>query len=102
MEIVTDCELRPNTAMGESRKDIVRRLRVIPEAFDLTDAELCRRIGCSTTAWANYVSPKGKRVITRKIAMNLCDEFNLTLDFIYRGKMALIPPEIANRMREAA
>lgn len=102
MGMVTNCELRPNEAMKGARKDIVERLRALPDAFGITDAELCRRIGVGTTAWANYVAPKGKRKFPVEIAGRLCDEFNVTLDWIYRGKTALIPPEIIKKSRDAA
>jgi transcriptional regulator with XRE-family HTH domain len=88
--------------MISSRKDIVERLKALPDAFEISDAELCRRIKIGTTAWANYVSMKTKNKLPVHVADRLCEEFNITLDWIYRGKTALIPQEVLAKLRRQA
>lgn len=100
--MVKDCELRRNPGMNDDRKDVIMRLRALPDAFNMTDAELCRRIGVKPTAWANYVAIGSKRKFPVHIAARLCDEFNVTLDWIYRGKTMLIPAELVEKMRQVA
>lgn len=100
--IVTDCELGSDVGVKQTRKDVVDRLRALPDAFEISDAELCRRIGIKPTAWANYVAYDGKRKLPVKIAIDLCDEFNVTLDWIFRGKTALLPKEILRKLRRIA
>jgi transcriptional regulator with XRE-family HTH domain len=100
MGIVTICELRSDIGVSESRNDIIRRLRAIGAACDIDDAEICRRIDVKPSRWANFVSPKDKREITRRVAYKVCDEFNVTLDWIYRGKALSIPQEILDADRK--
>jgi transcriptional regulator with XRE-family HTH domain len=88
--------------MSDDRASIVKRLRSLPDAFDINAAELCRRIECEPNQWSQYVKIDGKRVITRDVANRLADEFNLTLDWIYRGKTAMIPQEVVRKLRQAA
>lgn len=102
LEMVTDCELVPNRDVISSRRDIIQRLRALPDAFGISDAEMCRRIGVGTTAWANYVALKGKRKLPVEVADRLCEEFNVTLDWIYRGRTALIPQEVVQKLRRVA
>lgn len=102
MEIVTLCELRSHGRMREGRNDIVARLRAIATANGIDDAELCRRIDVKPSTWANFVSAKQKRIITRAVAYKVCDEFHVTLDWIYRGRTARIPQEILDAERRLA
>lgn len=104
MEIVTGCELRFDVPMRKNRNQIIARLRAIADAEGITDAELCKRIGVRTSTWANFVSKNEKRIITLEVAVKLCDEFSVTLDWIYRGKTRGIPSEIlvAERQMVAA
>lgn len=88
--------------MLSSRRDIVERLEALPDVFGISDAELCRRIKIGTTAWANYKSMKSKNKLPVQVADRLCEEFNVTLDWIYRGKTALIPQEILQKLRKRA
>lgn len=102
MLIVTDCELRPNIGVSTARKDIVKRLQTLPEALDISAAELCRRIKCKPNAWSGYVKEDGKRVVTRPVANRLCDEFKLSLDWIYRGDTSGLQASLIKRLNEAA
>jgi len=100
MGIVTVCELLPYRGVKDTRADIIDRLRALPDAFGISDAELCRRIEVRTTAWANYVAYDGKHKLPVPVASRLCDEFNVTLDWIYRGKTALISSDVLEKIRK--
>jgi transcriptional regulator with XRE-family HTH domain len=79
--------------MSEPLPPIAKRLVASREALGLSAAELCRRIDCETNRWSQYET--GKRPITLEIANRLCDEFRLSLDWIYRDD----PSSLPNRLR---
>ncbi len=89
-----DCtpEFRLNLGMVSDQKALGRRLALTREALGLTAAQLCKRIDCKPNRWSQYES--GDRRITLEIADRLCDEFGLTMDWIYRGNRALLPDAI--------
>jgi len=55
-------------------------------------AEFCRKTGISTSAWNNYET--GDRRINLDTAIVLCERFGVTLDWIYRGRIAGLPHEL--------
>lgn len=89
-----DCDLgfRFKLAMRESLKSLGNRLAQTREALGLSAAELCKRIDCKPNRWSQYES--GDRKITLEIADRLCDEFGLSLDWIYRANRAMLPDSI--------
>lgn len=78
--------------MAESTKTIAGRLVRTREALKVSAAELCRKIDCKPNRWSQYET--GERPITLAIANRLCDEYGLTLDWIYRGNPAALPRHI--------
>lgn len=89
-----------NGGMAESLKSLSARLKLTREALDLTPAELCRQIDCKPNRWSQYES--GDRRITLEVANQLCDEFGLSLDWIYRANPAQLPHALRVKMRQAA
>jgi len=89
-----------NGGMAESLKSLASRLKSTREALGLTAAELCRRIDCKPNRWSQYEG--GERRITLEIANDLCDEFGLSLDWIYRANPAQLPHALRLKMRQAA
>ena len=87
-----DPEFRLNLGMLGDQKALGRRLALTREALGLTAAQLCKRIDCKANRWSQYES--GERRITLEIADRLCDEFGLTMDWIYRGNRAILPDAI--------
>lgn len=100
--LAVDCSpfSRFKTAMAETAKTIGNRLLVTREALGLKAAEVCRRIGCKANRWSQYES--GERKITLPVANRLCDEYGLTLDWIYRADPARLPHELRLRMPRTA
>ena len=89
-----------NGGMAESNKSLASRLKMTREALELTPAELCRQINCKPNRWSQYES--GERRITLQVANDLCDEFGLTLDWIYRANPAMLPHAIRMKIRQSA
>jgi DNA-binding XRE family transcriptional regulator len=65
--------------------DIGWRLKQTREALGATQAEICKPIKCKQPRWNQYET--GDRKITTEIAVRLCDTYDLTMDWIYRGKI---------------
>lgn len=78
--------------MPESNKSLAHRLKITREALNVKPAEVCKRIKVGANAWSMYES--GERRITIPVAIKFCDEFGLTLDWIYRADPSRLPYEI--------
>ncbi len=86
--------------MPETLKSLGNRLAQTREALGITAAALCKTIGCKPNRWSQYES--GQRKITLEIAERLCDEYGLSLDWIYRGNRAFLPDAIRAKIPRVA
>ena len=86
--------------MVESSKALANRLKLTREALGISAADLCKRIRIKQNRWSQYES--GERRITVEVAMKLCDEFGLSMDWIYRADPAQLPHTLRLKMRQAA
>jgi len=86
--------------MADGLKLLAQRLKTTREALELSAAELCKQIECKPNRWSQYEG--GDRRITLEVANRLCDEFGLSLDWIYRGNPAMLPHALRIKMRQAA
>jgi transcriptional regulator with XRE-family HTH domain len=86
--------------MADSLKALSHRLKLTREALGLNAAQLGKRIDCKPNRWSQYEN--GERPITLPIAIALCAEFGLTLDWIYRGDPSRLPHEVRIKIRSAA
>lgn len=89
-----------NGGMAEPIKSLGERLKITREALGLSAAELCRIIDCKPNRWSQYEA--GERRITLEVANALCDEFGLSLDWIYRENPAQLPHALRVKIRRAA
>ncbi len=89
-----------NKRMAETLKSLAARIKMSREALGLSAAELCRQIDCKPNRWSQYEA--GDRKITLEVANALCDEFGLSLDWIYRGNPAQLPHALRLKMRQVA
>jgi ribosome-binding protein aMBF1 (putative translation factor) len=89
-----------NRGVPQTLKSIAIRLKSTREAIGVTAAELCRQINCKPNRWSQYES--GDRKITVEVADRLCDEYGLTLDWIYRANPAGLPHRIHIKLRQIA
>ncbi|WP_425277805.1 helix-turn-helix domain-containing protein [Roseivivax isoporae] len=68
--------------------EIGARLRRLRETYapELTQRAWAEKHGFNPTQYNNW--EKGSRRITVDEAERLCDQYDLTLDFVYRGKVS--------------
>ena len=83
---------------GNLAIDVARRLRRTREAVGLDQQQFGSRAGMSQPQYNQYET--GKRIITLRSAMMLCDEYSLTLDWIYRGDPSGLPYRLATAIRD--
>ncbi len=86
----------------ESPEAIARRLRTLRGALDYSQADMARLLGLSPRgqAWGNYEAlDEHWRRIKVDVAILLCHKTGITLDWIYRGDLGLVPPDLAEKIR---
>lgn len=89
-----------NVAVAQTAKTIGKRIGDTREALGVNAAELCKIIDCAPNRWSQYES--GKRRITIDIANALCDQYGVTLDWIYRGNPAGLPHALRMKIADAS
>lgn len=80
----------------EWMEEIGRRLEATRIALGVLHVDLAKVAGVSPQRWSNYVN--GLRPLDIKAAALLCNRYQLTLDWIYRGILAGLPHELAQRL----
>jgi len=68
---------------GTSLEAMGRRLEVARRVYRLSQVEFCTAVHISPTAYNSYEKGRKRPVIENAIA--LCERYDLTLDWIYRG-----------------
>ena len=90
-------------AKGFSKQEMVRqgqRLAATRIALGYPHQEdLAKVLGIGRSRLAEW--ERGRLILNIKVAMDLCDKFNLTLDWLYRGNHLGIPHGIATKLRTA-
>jgi len=66
-----------------SEKAIGLRLEVTRQVFGLQQNEFCEKAGVATTTYNQY--ERGHKRPSIETAIQLCETYQLTLDWIYRG-----------------
>ena len=77
---------------GRSKEAVGRRLLATRTVIDLTQGELGKITGISQSRYSMFET--GERLITVKAAHGMCDAFNITLDWIYRGDISHLRRDI--------
>jgi transcriptional regulator with XRE-family HTH domain len=85
---------------GDLAIDVARRLAAARRALDLDQQQFGTRAGLSQPQYNQF--EKGKRLLTLAAAMKLCDAYNLTLDWLYRGDPSNLPYKLATAIRQHA
>ena len=84
----------------ELRYEVARNVAITREAAGLSQSEFGRRIDVSPQKIWNIENavyfPDPATVI------KICEEFNVTTDWIYRGIRSSVPAEMPGRLRTAA
>ena len=80
---------------------IATRLRVLREAVAENQAEFCRRVGISQTAWNNY--ERGRARLSINAATKIREALKIPTDWIYYGDTvvleAVTPHDIVEAIR---
>lgn len=96
MRFATICESRHNNSVFDDDKyphrDIGLRLQAIRESTGLNPTEFTELIGVNYTRYLNWES--GQRRLLPDEAIKLCEKFDVSLDFIYRGILSALPEKI--------
>ncbi|WP_195759902.1 helix-turn-helix domain-containing protein [Paracoccus sp. S-4012] len=83
-----------------SPESIGRRLRLIRLAHGLRPAQISDMLGIERTYWSRFEG--GRRAPSVEFACLLTARFGVTLDYLYLGREAGLPLELAERLRAAA
>ena len=79
---------------------IGERLEALRRAFDLTQAEFAGRAGIQQNTYSQYAT--GKNLPRIEFAERICDEYGVTLDWIYRGDVSGMSVNIVNLLKKSA
>lgn len=77
-------------------RQVGARLRLTRMALDIRQVDIARKFGCSTASWNHYET--GKRPLDIDLAIELCDAYGLTLDWLYRGDNSGLKKGLVDRM----
>jgi len=69
------------------------RLRHTRQAFGVNQREFARRANLKQNRYNQYEA--GVRVLTINAALKICDEYRITLDWLYRGERSMLPHRLA-------
>lgn len=86
--------------MVESTKSLANRIKLTRLALEISAADLCKRIDVKPNRWSQYET--GERRITTAVAIRLCEEFKLSMDWIYRADPSSLPHSLRMKMRQPA
>lgn len=78
-------------------ESIAARLLELRTATNLSQREFCARAGIGTTTYNNWERGLGRPELDK--AMQLCDAYQITLDWLYRGNPAGLPYHVAEILR---
>lgn len=84
--------------IGELSRDVGRRLSLTRRALQMQQEEWAQDAGLSQPRYNPYET--GRRLLTLEAAMLLCNRYNLTLDWLYRGDPSGLPYKLADAIRK--
>lgn len=86
---------------GVWHEDVTRRLVETREALGLDQQTFGLEAGLSQSRYNNYESGLPNRVVTIDAALLLCERYNVTLDWLYRGDPSGLPSRLWESIRSA-
>lgn len=92
----------PSLGMGKKKAEqrqidaIAARLRAGQTALGLSQAEICRQAGLAPNTYSQWINAKGRPQLDA--ALQLCDAFGYTLDWIYQGDPSGLPLRLTNAL----
>ena len=78
-------------AVGQRLKLLRKRL-----AGNVSQTAMGELVGITQQSWQHYET--GKRHLDTDIAHRLCNDFHVTLDWIYRGSSMMLPVGVAQKL----
>lgn len=85
-----------NSSPPHSRIEIGRRLKATRQALGLRTRDVHRATGIAESTWSQYEN--GHRFPDLMQMLPFAERFGIPLDWIYRGIIAAVPYEIAQRV----
>ena len=80
-----------------SVESVARRLEQTRLVLELGQSEFAKRAGLAQNTYNQF--ERGKRRLSLEAAHALCDEFKLTLDWLYQGDLSGMPHAMAGTLR---
>ena len=81
-------------------RQVGRRLRVARLGLGKSAADMCRELDTTDRAWSQWEN--GKRLLDVLVAVRLKECYGITLDWLYDGDPARLPPDLAEWARRGA
>lgn len=85
-------------APGRSTKEVGRRLALLRRLRDLDQKQMAKSVGVSQGTYSNWET--GARPLGITSANAICDQYDVTLDWLYRGNRGTLPFPIEKALRE--
>lgn len=82
-----------------SRSEIGRRLKATRQALGLRTRDIHRATGIAESTWSQYEN--GRRFPDLMQMLPFADRFGVPLDWIYRGILAAVPFDLAQRILDS-
>lgn len=79
------------------KQSIAHRLEAIRESYDLPKRDFALTIGLDPSSYSKVLT--GTKVLKAEYALNACQSFNVTMDYIYRGVEADVPHRVIQAAR---
>ena len=89
----------PTSTRASKIIEVGDRLRAVREALELSQSDVARAIDVRANTYNQW--EHGKRLIDPLVASRLCDQFGVTMDWIYRGNMSSLPQHLAAKLVRA-
>ncbi len=85
---------------GNMLQDVARRLRRLRKRVHRVEQEeFAQPLGVSQSGYSNFDS--GKRPLTLRVALKLCEHYDLSLDWLYRGDPSNLPGLLRRQLKAA-
>jgi transcriptional regulator with XRE-family HTH domain len=75
---------------------VAARLRLLREAMELNQAQICAQIGVSQGLWNNY--ERGRHLIPVPRALDLVRRYGVTLDWLYHADSRMMPMHLMQKI----
>lgn len=72
------------------------RLESTRRALGINKSTICERAGLHNSQWTQWI--QGRNLPAVPFAIRLCDEFSLTLDWIYRADRSGLPSKLVDEL----